>query len=283
MSARYPNAPDVLVFQGLKAYYVDHDPVKAQRQFKAAADRDSAHVEAHFLAAGRDIDLAYVALSQGDIESAKTAIADAHRLIDHATAQVPFATALPRYAIQVGALNELAGNDTGAYAVYEKLVSVDPQSALSAAFVSWRLPDPDAVRNRSLEGLEEGMRQIQKGSNSAEGWSFRVSGTDLVDLHPKDEKVCLLAWAYDLTSRLQQPADGERRATHSDFVAVPASCREGAVAARTREVVCVQVLNAQHALPQLDSRQLLLENSRLNDLRCQPDLQPLPILKSPGG
>jgi hypothetical protein len=277
LGASYPDAPDVLVFQGLKAYYVDQDPEKARQRFKAAADRDSAHVEAHFLAAGRDIDLAYVALSRDDLARAQALVADARLLMDRATRQSSFATALPRYANQIGALDELEGDNAGAYAVYEKLLALDPQSALAAAFVSWRLPAAGVAMTRSLEGLEQARGRVAKNSPAAEGWSFRVQATELVDVRPQDEKLCLLAWAYDVSRVLQRAADGEQASEH-DPASARMLCGEGAVAARTREIVCVQVMNAQHALPPVDARQAVLETWRTNQLRCGEGLRPLPVL-----
>lgn len=278
LGKRYPDSPDVLVFEGLKAYYVDQDAEKARQRFTEAADRDAAHVEAHFLAVGRDIDLAYIAMSRDDMPGAQAADADARRLVHRATSGSAFAAALPRYASEIGSLDTLEGDDIGAYAVYERLLSADPQSALEAAFVSWRLPQASATAKRSLEGLEQAMRLVEKDPHSADGWSFRVAPTELVDVRPKDEKLCLLAWAYDLSSALQPVPGADAATTEGSLAEARQSCRVGALAARTREIVCVQVLNAEHALLHADARQPLFESWRTNHLRCEQDLEALPVL-----
>jgi tetratricopeptide (TPR) repeat protein len=277
LSARYPAAPDVLVFQGLKAYYVDQDPEKARQRFKAAADLDAAHVEAHFLAVGRDLDLAYIALSQADVARAQSLTGDARQLIRRALKQSPYAEALPRYANQIGSLEELEGNDAAAYAVYENLLPVDPESALSGAFVSWRLSAANNAVMRTLEGLEQARGQVEKNARPAEGWLFRVQATELIDVRSSAEKLCLIGWAYDVTTALQRASSTEP-ASETESASSRTTCGTGAVAARSRQIVCVQVLNAQRALPESDVRQAVLGYWRTIHLRCGNDLQPLPVL-----
>jgi tetratricopeptide (TPR) repeat protein len=279
LRTRYPDAPDVLVFEGLKSYRVDNNPKQALEQFTRAADSDKAHVEAHFLAAGRDIDLAYVALSQGDELQARLAAAEARRLIDRAVSQSPFAETLPRYANQIGELYELEGDFRRAYAGYAKLAP-HSLSALQAAFVSWRLPEDRIALRNSLEATEVATGRAETGDlGDTEGWSFRISAIDIVDVHPKAEKLCLLAWAVEISKSLQSPSENENTtATPSGPTASPEPCGKGAVADRAREIVCVQVLTAQQAISPSDARQKVLENWRASRLRCGQELQPLPVL-----
>jgi hypothetical protein len=268
----------VLVFQGLKAYYVDQDPEVARQRFRAAAERDADHVEAHFLAAGRSIDLAYRALSEGDVPRARDVAAEARQLVDRASRRSAFAMALPRYASQIGALDELEGDDAAAGEVYEKLASADPASAAGGAFVSWRLPQRSGALTRGLEGLEDAIRQVQNNPHPAEGWSFRVGANDVLNLLPNDDKLCLLGWAYEVSRALQLSFGGQDAPTPKSVASTRSSCGDGVVAARTVEIVCVQVLNAEQVLPQSHPWRSALQNLRTNPLRCAPDLQPLPVL-----
>ena len=287
---RYPNAPDVLLFQGSKAYY-DQNPEsleKARQQFTEAANRDSAHVEAHFLAADRNIDMAYTALSQGDTVRAQSSAAEAHRLIARALSQSSFADTLPRYANWIGELDELEGDNPAAYDVYSKLAPRDPPSALQAAFVSWRLPELNTQVKRSLESIEAAINRLaEEPANvvATVGWSLRVSAIEAIPVRSKEEKLCLLALARDISNALQSTltaTPGARSSSLSADRASSVACGDSAAADRSREIACVEVLNAQRAVSPSDTRQKVLEDWRTTHLRCGQELQPLPVLPSRG-
>jgi tetratricopeptide (TPR) repeat protein len=290
LRTQYPEAPDVLVFRGLKSFYVDNSPEQALEQFTQAANRDQAHVEAHFLAAGRNIDLAYASLGQGAETQARSAAAEARRLIERAVSHSPFAETLPRYANEIAELYELEGDSSGAYRDYAKLAPLQPLSALQAAFVSWRLPNATTALKLSLETTEVAVARVEKEpqeASDAEGWSFRVGATDLVDVRPKAEKICLLTWAIEISRSLQSTSDsavfGENASPPlGGLAASPEPCGKGAVAGRTRDIVCVQVLTAQRAISPSDPRQKVLENWRATRLHCGQELQPLPVLAPHG-
>lgn len=287
LGKKYPHAPDVLVFQGLKSYYVDEKITQALEQFTLAANRDEAHVEAHFLAAGRHIEIAYAELAQGAKPQALSAAAEARKLIDRARTQSPYAESLPRYANQIAELYELEGNVAGAYASYAKLAPLHPLSALQATFVAWRLPGPGTALDRSLEGTEVAIGRVEKESAESiatEGWSFRVGATETIDLRSKAEKICLLQWAVEISKSLQSasgtatPIEGAAPAPPGPATS-PANCGTDAVAARMRQIVCVQVLTAGRVVGPDDDRQEILENWRTSQLRCDRALQPLPALR----
>lgn len=282
LSQRFPQAPDVLVFQGTKSYYVDGDPQLAIEQFTHAANNDPAHIEAHFLAASRHIDLAYIALAQGAESPARSAIAQAQQLIERAVKQSPFAQTLPRYANQMGELQEVEGNPGGAYKTYSGLAAVHPLSALQAALLSWRLPDNSSALRHGREMSESALSRVMQSEQSpaesgdAQGWTFRVGATDPVELHPRAEKACLLAWTIAISTSLQgsaadSPASGPLLAP----APAPAPCGKSAAADLVREIVCVQVLTALQATPLSNPRHKTLEAWRSD---CSPDLRPLQAL-----
>jgi hypothetical protein len=287
---RYPSEPDVLVFEGLESYYVDSDPEKALAQFTQAAMRDEAHVEAHFLAAGRHVDLAYAALSEGSEARARSAAVEARKLIERAVGKSAFAETLPRYANQIAELYELEGNSPGAYSGYAKLAPLHSLSALQAALVSWRLPEADTALQRSLEAAEAAVTRIEnepKDISESEGWSFRISATELVDVRPKAEKICLLSWAVEISKSLQSISGSGLPAENTaggapGLAALPERCGKGAVAARTREIVCVHVLTAQREMLPSDARQKVLGNWKATRLQCGRDQRPLPALPPDG-
>ena len=290
LHTRYPNAPDVLVFQGLKSYYVDNNPEQALKQFTDAANRDKAHVEAHFLAAGRHVDIAYAALGHRDEAQARLAASEARRLIERVVSQSPFAETLPRYANQIAELHELYDNAPGAYASYARLAPLHSLSALQAAFVSWRLQAADTALKHSLEAIEAAIERVEKGPTEAsetEGWLFRISATDLIDVRSEPEKLCLLAWAIEISRSLQSTLDSgipteNTTSSASSQVAAFEPCGKGGVAARTQEIVCVQVLTARRAISTVDARQQVLERWTAARLKCEQDLQPLPGLSVVG-
>lgn len=280
LSREYPDAPDVLVFQGLKSYYVDEDITRAVERFTLAAKRDKAHVEAHFLAAGRHIEIAYAELAQGAQPAATSAATEARALIDRARAQSPYAEALPRYANQIAELHELEGDFAGAYASYARLAPLHALSALQATFVAWRLPEPGAEIGRSLEDTEVAIGRVAKDSAESiatEGWNLRVGADETIDVRSRAEKICLLQWAVEISKSLQSASRG----TMPIDVTAPAlaECGTGAVAARTREIVCVQVLTAGRVERPAHDRQEILEAWRASRLRCDGALRPLPALR----
>jgi tetratricopeptide (TPR) repeat protein len=286
LRARYPDESNVLVFQGLSAYYVDNNPDKALERFRRAADHDPAHLEAHFLAAERYIDLAYAALGRSDEPQARSAATQARAMMDSAVSRSSFASTLPRYANEMAELYELEGDAARAYAGYARLAALQPLSALQAAFVSWRLAQPRSELRYGLENAEAAIAQIEKEPERVielEGWSFRVAATQLVDTRFKVEKLCLFAWAVEISKSLQSTSESKTpiaTPARPAPVGSPAPCGEEAVelAARMRDIVCVQVLTAQRAIPSSDSRQEVLDEWRGAPLQCPPELQPMPVL-----
>lgn len=292
LSKRYPDAPDVLVFMGLKSYYVNANVVQAIKQFTQAVERDAAHVEAHFLGAGRHMELAYAALGQGDEPKAKAAANEAQKLMDLSVKRSPFAETLPRYANQIAELRELEGDSRGAYEGYARLGNLHALSALQSAMVSWRLPQNDPARRHGLEAVEGAISRIEKepsdpGASAVEGWSFRVGPVDVVDIHPKSEKLCLLEWAQEISKSLLPPPNiGTPNATGvgstSTLVAAPVHCGNNAAAQRIREIVCVQAATAMDRFPRGDLNRNLLEDWSTNRLHCAAGLRPLPTLRASG-
>lgn len=292
LGKRYPDAPDVLVFMGLKSYYVDANVEQAIQRFTQAAERDAAHVEAHFLGAGRHMELAYAALGQGDEPKAKAAANEARKLINRAVSRSSFAETLPRYANQIAELRELEGDARGAYEGYARLANLHALSALQSAMVSWRLPQADAARRHGLEAVEGAISRIEKEPLAAdvgavEGWSFRVGPVDVVDIHAKSEKLCLLEWAQEISKALLSPPNiGTPNAigvgSTSTLVAAPVRCGNNAAAQRIREIVCVQAATALERLQRGDQNREALEDWSLNRLHCSAGLRPLPSLPAPG-
>jgi hypothetical protein len=66
LRSRQTNGVNVLVFQGLSAYYAERDANRASDFFTRAAAKDSEHVKTHILAAGGRVDRAYDALLRSD-------------------------------------------------------------------------------------------------------------------------------------------------------------------------------------------------------------------------
>ena len=294
LGKRYPNAPDVLVFMGLKSYYVDANVEQAIKQFTQAAERDAAHVEAHFLGAGRHMELAYAALGQGDERKAKAAANDARKLMDRAVSRSAFAETLPRYASQIAELRELEGDERGAYEGYARLANLHALSALQSAMVSWRLPQADAALQRGLEDVEGTISRIKKepadaDAGAVEGWSFRVGPRplDVVAIRLKSDKLCLLEWAQEISkSLLSAPNIGTPNAiglgNTSTLLAALVRCGNNAAAQPIREIVCVQAATALDRLQRGEQNREALEDWRINHLHCSAGLRPLPTLPVPG-
>lgn len=280
LQQRFPDAADVLVFAGLKSYWVDNDANQALAHFSRAAALDPAHVEAHALAMGRQVDLAYDAMARADFAQARAAAAQARRLADQARLRSPADMTLPRYAHQLAELQELEGDSAGAYAAFARLAALQPLSALQSTFVSWRLAEPATALRSGLEAAEAAGSQLgaaPTGPAASEGWVFRLAGTELLDVGGLPDKRCLLAWATAVSRSLQAAVEGGAPGAN-----LPQACGEDAVAARLRDVVCVQVLTAKAQLPATDVRQSVLDIWFTGGLRCATGLQALPTLPPAG-
>lgn len=286
---RYPRDPDVLLFEGLVAYNVELDEKKAVGYFTQAAERDRAHTEAHFLAAGRHIDLAYIALGQGDASLARSEANSAGTLIDRALGAAEFARDDPRYATVRADLYELQGDTAKAYEVHVRLAPKLPYSALQALFLSWRL-DPDKLA-LSLENVATAVKLLQK-TELNEGWTLRVGAGEIIAFHSREEKLCLLSWAAKISTDLKA---GQGAPTVTDecgtpvMRGAPTAARDAARnAAKTliHHAVCVEILNAHEATPLPDMRRERLEQWTRGPLACSPDyraLPSLPLLQPPQG
>jgi|GEM_PF-6051470 len=284
LQQRFPDAADVAVFAGLKAYWVDNDAQQAYLHFSHAAAADPAHAEAHALALGRQIDLAYEALGRSDPAQARAAAAQARALADRALGKSAADMSLPRYAHQLAELQELEGDTAGAYAAYARLAALQALSALQSAFVSWRLAEPAAALRSGLEAAEAAGARVDAAGGSAaeaEGWVFRLTATELVDVRGPLDKRCLLAWAAQVSTSLQAGVEGSA-AEAAAGKTPPRPCADNAEAARLRDIVCVQLLSAAQQIGADDTRQAVLAQWRAGGLRCAPGLLPLPTLPPAG-
>jgi len=283
-------APDVLVFEGLKAWRTDPDPARALAAFTQAAATDPDHVEAHFLAAGRQLDLAYAALGRGDAAPAREAALQSRRHVDLALARAPDVVALPRYASQLAELLELEGRDAAALQAYARLAPQQTLSALLAAFVAWRVAEPATAVRHAREAAEGALQRMEAPAAGAlqtsgaaagpatEAWLFRLGPTDLVDVRSQADQRCLLAWAVEVSRSLQDPLAA---AAALPAAPVPSPCQGLAGADSLRDVVCVQLLAAQQALAAADPRRPVLARWHAQGLRCPAELQALPTLPPP--
>lgn len=298
LRSRDPGSPNVLVFQGLSAYWIEGDTRKAIDLFTRAAQSDPEHVEAHFLAAGRHLDRAYAELQGGNEAPARQDVSDAQSLIDRALAHSPFARDLPRYANQRAELLEFQGEFATAYEAYARLAPTQPLSAVQSALVSWRLAQPESRIRHGLETAQTALTRLENESIDAKvGWSFRISGTETVPIYGKGDKLCL----SDLVIRLSQAlvavgegVSGEEPSApvvaaspSANVVAgakfeLPEHCTRGAAVGPIRDIVCVQVLAAQQALTASDARMPVLENWRRARLRCDHTLSAPPVLPPRG-
>jgi len=302
LNARNPQHPttDVLVFEGLRAYWVDNDPHEALQYFTRAAQHDPNHVEAHFLAAERHVDLVYSALQGGQSAEARLDAAEARRLMDAALERSPAAADLPRYVTPRADLLKLQGEFEESYQSFAKLASARPLSAVQAAMVSWHLRSAGTAPRYALDAVRVALRTLEtdtKEANSSTGWSFRV-GADPVILRGKTDKVCLTAWTVELSEALwlaseaalgkdaRAPADGSH-ANPDASSAIPTRVSSGAPMAckdasdgPIRDIVCVQVLGAEQALSASDPRVKVLDAYRTTRLRCDRSLRPPPVLRN---
>jgi tetratricopeptide (TPR) repeat protein len=285
LARRYPQEPDVLVFQGLKAYYADAKVMPAIQLFTQAADLDKAHVEAHFLAAGRHVERAYLALAAADAAQARAAAVEARRLIDRAVEGSPFANVLPQYASQIAELDELEGDSQQAHAVYARLAPQHAWSAVQAAMLSWQMPAAAPALRNGLEGIESAIQRIEKdpGDGAVEGWTFRVSASESIAVHPKNEKLCLLEWVQAISRVLLLTQSSGTATAKPTPKAAPARCGSGAIAQRIADVVCVAATTAQDRLPPADRRRAVLKDWRAQQLSCAAGVQALPVLPPSAG
>ena len=98
------------------------------------------------------------------------------------------------------------------------------------------VPEGGTEVGHSLENLEAAIGRMRSESaqgSATEGWIFRVGDADLVDVRTKTEKLCLLAWAAEVSRSL---GSGWEAAVPKDG-APPVDCGAGALAARLREIV----------------------------------------------
>ena len=273
LARSFPRDADVLVFQGLLAYHADRDVEGAAELFRQAARADEAHLEARFLAVGRLVELAYQALGEGDDERARARATDARNLVEQARKLSPLGHVLPHHAGDIAELDELTGDAQAAHATHLRLAPRHPLSAAQAAMLSWRLPAPVATLRDGLEAVESATRQLDSAPAdvvATEGWAFRVGPTELIDVRPKGEKLCLLGWVGALSHALQVPGPAAAAPP------VPTACGPDAASRRIAEIVCVQVIGALHGLSGDDTRRAVLEDWRTQVLACAPGLQPLP-------
>ena len=105
--ASYPNESTVLMFQGIRAYYVLNDSQKASDFFTQAVARDGQHVEAAMLLIAQQVDIAYQALGEFNPAKAKMVIKAAKQRASQITALAPYANTLPKYASHMAELLEL--------------------------------------------------------------------------------------------------------------------------------------------------------------------------------
>jgi hypothetical protein len=279
----YPDHPDVLVMRGVQEFFVYNSADRALGYFRQAADQDSQHVEAHMQAAARLVDQAYAALASNRLDVARSLDAEARALVERAAAHAPFSATVPRYVNQIAELDELEGRPEAAYERYKSVGNLHPLSALQAAWMSWRVTHEPAVALRnSLEMLEAAVSQLQaaQGASQAEGWLFRLDGTDVVDLHPKGEKLCILQWTQHVTkSFLDGIAAGGSPVRTDEGATRPASCAgQSAAVDRVAEILCVQLFSAKAELAATDQRLPRIEHWKLNRLTCPAAVKPLPRL-----
>ena len=286
---RQPDHPNVLVFQGISAYYVEGSLDRAIEFFARAADRDPEHVQAHVLAAGRRGDRAYAALLRGDEARARADVTEAIALLDGLAAT---GRTLTRVARQRAELFELLGANDKAYTTYGALASGDVLSAVQAAMVSWRLP---SRIQRGLESAQSALSRLETQPSTAGdpvGWSFRVRETEPVIVRGSIDKKCLTSRIVEISQALvaasqeyQGEAAGEtsrvtaRPEPPRSDVTAPEYCPRTAAMAEIRDVVCVQLLAALSVDASFTNpRRRVLDVWRLDHIRCDTSLRAPPIL-----
>jgi len=279
---RYPAAPDVLLFLGLKALYVDAAPEQALNLFTQATQADPTHAEAHFLAAGQHLTLAYAATLSGDAARARLHASKAQAMAE-VVAKTP-AGDLPRYANQAAELREIDGDWPQALKIYARLASGHPLSALQASFVSWRMSDAAVEQRQALEQLGAAimaLAQAPKESLAQTAWLFRVSASEEIHVGAREDRLCLMRWADAISKSLLASTPDSSvadRAAPDDTRASPIPCTGASHPDSMREIVCVQALTAQQALPPADPRRAALAKWIESPLRCGAELEPLPNL-----
>jgi len=277
LRVRYPRAPDVLVFQGLKAYYVGSDGradvASAIDLFKQAAALDSRHVHAYLLAAERLSERAYYSLLHGDEVVARRDVSEATGLLARLYNHVPIARQFPEITTLRAELLELQGETTSAFDAFAELSS-DVLPAIQAAVVSWRLPSSDWRLSRGLEYARYAASSVQaksKESSAGSGWLFRVGWADGrgegVILRDQADKACLARKIVEISEGLTSPEN--RVAQRRDL-----PCRQAVV-----DVICVQLLSAVVTTTQIDkARTAILDDWRTKHLRCDARLKIPPVL-----
>lgn len=307
LRARRPGTPDVLVFEGLSAYWVQNDLERAIQLFTQAADLDREHLEAHFLAAGRYVDRAYDALLRGGETEAWSDALTAANLIKRVLDRVPFAKDLPRYANQRAELFELQGDVDGAYGVFAQLAPTHPLSAVQAAMVSWRLPNPGIRIKDGLESAEAVLSRLAndpKQTSDAVGWIFRIFRAEPVAesvvVRGTVDKVCLTSRVVEVSQALVNASEGGQaggastkgevasagaaaEALGTVKTGAPEPCQRPASVGLIHDVVCGHLLAAQQGVPDSDAmRKKILDAWRATRLHCDGHLKAAPVL-TPGG
>jgi tetratricopeptide (TPR) repeat protein len=297
LRARDPNGANVLVFQGLNAYYADGEIGRAIEFFARAAENDPKHIEAHVLAAGRRVDRAYDALLRGNELAARDDLVEGAALLDRLDRAVAFSRGLPRVANQRAELHELRGAVEEAYTTYARLAATDVLAAVQAAMVSWRLADPGSRVQAGLELAQSALARIERRltpSEVASGWSFRVSGTQTIIVREEEDKKCLTSQIADISQALVTayewplgaPKAGESplrkpEPPSSSFSGAdaPNYCPRTTARGLVRDVVCLQVLAALAVRESTDTpRRRTLETWRTDRLRCGINLKAPPVL-----
>jgi tetratricopeptide (TPR) repeat protein len=169
-------------------------------------------VEAHFLAAGRDVERAYYALERGEEAQAREDISEARRLIDSALVRSPAAADLPRYANQRAELLELQGDAEAANRIFARLAPTHPLSAVQAAMVSWRLSTPGTAIRYGLDMVKSALSRLEadpEAADDSQGWSFRIGGAQQVSVSGKVDKACLTDWVAQTSRALLAASEPE--------------------------------------------------------------------------
>jgi tetratricopeptide (TPR) repeat protein len=293
--SRYPGAPDVLVFQGLRHFYADHDFAKAIAAFTSATSADPRHAEAHFLAAGLRQELASQSLARGDEASARNEYAQALDLMDRAIEQSPVAAHVKRYASQRASLLDSLGDAPRAYRAYARLAAGDAMSAVQAAMTSWRLPDSIAEVRDGKDAAQAQSAKLEANPKEAvEGWMFGIPARGSLIVGTPNDQRCLADWAVSISDAIIESHASRRRAVASPGAkspgagasgtvapgnpAEPKSCSDANAPNAVRVVVCIKILAAQQALPPTHPRIQELEAWKQAAPACDPDLKPPAVL-----
>ena len=302
MRARYPDAPDVAVFDGLLAYWKEDIP-GAITHFNSAMALDPRHTEAHFLAAGRHAELARKLAIVKEL-AAHEALSKAQALLDTASTVSPTAAVTHRkYANQRVELFVLRGEYPRAYGEYRRLASRDALSALLAAVMSWHLPDSSkqlresaaAVRTLLAKELDD---RAEASDEEQVGWKFDVSTTrdevEVVLLTDRADKRCFAEWILVISQsiiaaresqatvnvRLGPEADPSgRRTAPGATLANPDSCKKAWKVDAMRDALCSKLLSAVQALPIEDAARGVLGAWTQVHPRCNPDVSAAAVLR----